>query len=77
MINPARLLQLKRQYSAFTARHPKFLHFLAYATDHCLEDGTVMDLTFTDTQGKALHGNAKLTPEDVTFLKEVRDLLRD
>ena len=75
MRNPAKLLQLKRQYSAFAGRHPKFLRYLAYAADHYLAEDTVVDLTFTDAAGKALHGNAKLTAEDVAFLREVRELL--
>ena len=76
MRNPAKLLQLKRQYAAFAERHPKFLRYLAYASDRYLAEGTVIDLTFTDAEGKALHGNAKLTAEDVAFLQEVRELLR-
>ena len=36
MKNPAKLLQLKKQYEAFAARHPKFLRYLAYISDHFL-----------------------------------------
>ena len=75
MKNPAKLLQLKKQYSAFLERHPKFMRYLAYITDNYMEEGTVMDVTVTDTQGRSLHGNAKLTAEDVAFLKEVRQML--
>ncbi len=75
MRNPAKLLQLKKQYEAFTARHPKFMRYLAYITDNCMTDGTVMDVTVTDAAGKSIHGNAKLTAEDVVFLQEVRKML--
>ena len=75
MRNPAKLLQLKKQYEAFTARHPKFLRYMAYIVDHSMEEGTVMDVTVTDPTGKSLHGNARLTAEDVAFLREVRALL--
>ena len=75
MKNPAKLLQLKKQYSAFSARHPKFMRYLAYITDHSLSEGTIMDLTVTDAAGQSIHGNAKLTAEDVAFLQEVRRLL--
>ena len=33
MKNPAKLLQLKKQYEAFTERHPKFMRYLAYITE--------------------------------------------
>ena len=54
MRNPAKLLQLKKQYEAFTARHPKFMRYLAYITDNYMSEGTVMDVTVTDTTGKSL-----------------------
>ena len=75
MKNPAKILQLKKQYEAFVERHPKFLRYLAYITDHYMEEGTVLDVTVTDTQGRSLHGNAKLSAEDVAFLQEVRRVL--
>ena len=75
MRNPAKLLQLKKQYEAFVGRHPKFIRYLAYITDHYVEDGAILDVTVTDPEGKSLHGNAKLCAEDVAFLQEVRQLL--
>lgn len=75
MRNPAKLMHLKKQYEAFTARHPKFMRYLAYITDNYMTDGTVMDVTVTDTAGNSLHGNAKLSAEDVAFLQEVRRML--
>ena len=75
MRNPAKLLQLKKQYSAFLDRHPKFMRYLAYITDHYMEEGSVMDVTVTAPDGRSLHGNAKLTAEDVAFLQEVRQML--
>ena len=75
MINPAKMIQLKKQYEAFLERHPKFMRYMAYITDNYISEGAVMDVTVTDTQGKSIHGNAKLTAEDVVFLQEVRRML--
>ena len=75
MKNPAKLLHLKRELDAFSGRHPKFLRYLAYISDHYLEEGSVLDLTVSDPQGRSLHGNAKLSAEDVAFLQEVRAVL--
>lgn len=74
-MNPARLLRLKRLWSGFAGRHPKMLRYLAYISDHNLEEGTVLDITVTDPRGGSLHSNAKLTAEDVAFLQEVRAVL--
>ena len=40
-----------------------------------MDEGSVLDVTVTDVNGQAVHGNAKLTAEDVAFLKELRQLL--
>ncbi len=75
MRNPAKLLQMKRKFDAFAGRHPKFLRYLAYITDNYMAEGAVLDVTVTDAEGKSIHGNARLTAEDVAFLKEVKAFL--
>ena len=75
MRNPAKFLQLKKQYEAFVGRHPKFMRYMAYITDNCIAEGSIKDVTVTDAEGKSIHGNAKLCAEDVAFLQEVRRML--
>ena len=75
MRNPARLLRLKRKWNGFAARHPKLLRYLAHISDNYLAEGTILDITVTDANGKSLHSNARLTAEDVDFMQEVRALL--
>ena len=75
MKNPAKLLRLKRMWDGFATRHPKLLRYLAYISDNSLEEGAILDITVTDSKGKSLHSNARLTAEDVQFLKEIRAVL--
>lgn len=75
MRNPAKLLHLKREWEGFCERHPKFLRYLGYLSDHYLSEGAVMDITVTDAAGKSIHGNARLSAEDVAFLQEIRSAL--
>lgn len=75
MRNPARLLGLKRKWSGFANRHPKLLRYLGHISDHYLSEGTILDITVTDVNGKSLHSNARLTSEDVAFIQEIRALL--
>ena len=76
MKNPAKLLRLKRMWDGFAGRHPKLLRYLAYISDNSLEEGAILDITVIDPQGKSLRSNARLTAEDVDFLKEIREALR-
>lgn len=75
MKNPAKLLKLKKMWDGFATRHPKLLRYLAYISDNSLEEGSILDITVIDPQGKSLHSNARLTAEDVQFLKEIRAAL--
>ena len=75
MKNPAKLMRMKSEYEAFAARHPKMLRYLAYISDNYLEDGARLDLTVTAADGRSLHSNARLSEQDVAFLKELKELL--
>lgn len=75
MKNPAKLLKLKKMWDGFASRHPKLLRYLAYISDNSLEEGSILDITVIDPEGKSLHSNARLTAEDVQFLKEIRAVL--
>ena len=75
MRNPAQFLRLKKKFDGFASRHPKMLRYLSYVSDHYLAEGNLLDITVTDTEGKSLHSNARLTAEDVAFLQELRVLL--
>ena len=75
MRNPAQLLRMKKKWEGFASRHPKMLRYLSYISDRYLAEGTLLDITVTDAEGKSLHSNARLTAEDVEFLQELRVLL--
>lgn len=75
MRNPAKLLRLKKKYSGFVNRHPKLMRFMFHVSDNCLSEGSILDITITDVNGNSLHSNARLTAEDVEFMREVKALL--
>lgn len=77
MKNPAMLMRLKRDWEGFCKRHPKMLRYIAYVSDNYMNDGTVVDITVINAEGKAIHGNARLTAEDAAFLQQIRALLVD
>ena len=75
MINPAKLIKYKRELSAFMERHPKFIRYLDAVKKDYVKEGSVVDITVTDPEGKGLHANLRLSPEDVRTLSEVQELL--
>ena len=72
-MNPMTLLQLRPMFEAFRERHPKFVQFFGYASDHIGED-SVLELSITDAQGKKILTNIRLSPEDIELFRQVQSV---
>lgn len=68
-MNPTKMLKLKKEWDAFNARHPKFVRYLGVVkAGGYLADGSVVDVTITNPDGKALHANVRMTKEDIELI---------
>lgn len=74
MINPAVILKIKSAKDKFTANHPKFIAFLKAVQQQGVKEGTVMDIAFTDADGKRLQSNIRLNAEDIEMLRDILSL---
>ena len=77
MINPMTLLKFKGEWSAFTKRHPKFIRFLSVVKNEYIKEGSIIDITVTDPDGKAVHANLRAEAEDIAVFDQVKALLGD
>lgn len=75
MINPAKLLKYKHELSAFVERHPKFIRYLEVVKKDYVKEGSVVDVTVTEPEGKKIHANLRLNAEDVKTLTELEEFL--
>ncbi len=69
MMNPAKLLSLKKDWEAFSARHPRFVQFIMTIAQNGMGVGSIIDVTVTLPDGKTFQSNLRLTQEDVDFVK--------
>ena len=74
-INPFDILKLKGEWDAFKVAHPKLLPYFREVYKNYLGTGTVMEITFTDAEGKSLKCNMKLSDADMEMMKRIRDVL--
>lgn len=74
MFNPTKLLKFKSAWTAFTERHPKFIRYLNVVKDDYIRENSVIDITVTDPNGKALHANLRVNAEDVKVFEELKTL---
>ena len=76
MINPMKLLQLKPLLGKFRASHPKFVQFFAAASQSGLAEGSVIEVSITNPDGKNLCTNLKLTQEDLEMFQTISESIK-
>lgn len=71
MFNPAILMRLQGMKDTFVRNHPKFPAFLKAVGNTALEEGAIIEMQITKTNGEVLKTNIKLQESDVELLKEI------
>ena len=75
-MNPMNLLQLKPYWSRFKANHPKWASFVKTASDErFLDEGSLIEITVTNSQGKKMSANLRVRQDDMDFLGGLKDML--
>ena len=74
MINPVKLMKIKKLWDDFSQSHPKFPGFLSAVQKTGLEEGTIIEINVTTADGKTLSSNLKLTPSDMELFKELSEM---
>lgn len=76
MLNPAKLLKLKKSWDLFSSNHPKFPKFVQTVAKRAVAEGTLIEITVTTVDGETLNSNLKLTKSDEDLIVELAELLR-
>lgn len=77
-VNPMTFLKIRKMWGEFTEAHPKFLPFFRdLSSSGYLGEGSVIDITVTEPEGKSLRYNMRLTQEDLELMREIANLGRD
>lgn len=77
-MNPMNLLQLKSSWEQFKMNHPKLVNFVKAASkDSFMDEGTLIEISVTNSQGKTLASNVRVKPEDLAFLSALKEVLED
>ncbi|WP_051685574.1 hypothetical protein [Clostridium sp. KNHs205] len=74
MLNPMKLMKLKKAWETFTGNHPKFPKFIEAIQNKGLQEGTVIEIIVTTPAGENIGSNVKLTASDMALLSELKDL---
>ena len=73
-MNISALWKLKGAWAQFTQNHPKFPLFLEAVQNKGIQEGTVIGISFTDTEGKTIETNLKVTASDIELYESLKGL---
>ncbi len=73
-INPAMMFKIKGAWDRFVQNHPKFPMFLRAASATGIKEGYIIEVKITDTDGKAICTNVKLTASDMDLIDIIKDM---
>ena len=77
-MNPMLLLQLKPACEQFNTNHPKLMNFVKAASkDGFMDEGTLIEISITNSSGKTIASNVRVKQEDLTFLTTFKSVLED
>ncbi|SHO54204.1 hypothetical protein [Anaerocolumna xylanovorans] len=74
MINPVKMMKLKKAWETFTGNHPKFPKFIEAVKSKGLQEGSVIEITVTTASGETLSSNLKVTMSDVELISDLKDI---
>ena len=73
-MNPAMLFKIKGAWEKFVQNHPKFPLLLRAASTSGIREGYIIEVKITDTDGKAICTNVKLTESDMELIGMIKDM---
>ena len=69
--NPGMMFKIKGAWERFIQNHPKFPMFLRAAAATGIKEGYIIEVKITDTEGKTICTNVKLTDSDMDVIKDM------
>ena len=77
-MNPMELLQLKSAWDTFKANHHKLISFAkTVSKENFLDEGSLIELTVTNSSGEAKTANIRVKREDMEFLRRIQEMFEN
>lgn len=74
MLNPMKMMKLKKTWDTFTTNHPKFPKFMEAVKNKGLQEGSIIEITVTTVSGETLSSNLRITASDMELVAELKDV---
>ena len=74
-MNPMKLVQLKPAMNKFQNRHPKFIQFFSSLAGRGVQEGSILEISITDPEGKTICTNIKISAEDLRLMNDITEAM--
>ena len=75
-MNMGMMMKFMKEKNEFVQRHPKFASFFNAVSQNMIEEGTVIEITVTKTDGETVTSNMRVMPEDMVLLQGLQNMQR-
>lgn len=72
--NPAAIFKAKKSWDTFCRNHPRFPAFLQAVQGAGIQEGTVIEVTVTTPEGKAMTTNVRITASDLQAFEDLKGI---
>lgn len=74
MNNPMNIMKAMQAWGTFQRNHPKFPAFLEAMQAQGIKEGTIIEMSVTDPDGRRIETNLKVKQEDLDLFNSLKDM---
>lgn len=75
-MNPADIMRLMGAKKTLEKNHPKFIQFMRVMTKRGIQEGSVIEMSFTTPDGEKVTSNMKVQKSDIDAMKLLFSLVQ-
>lgn len=73
-MNPANMFKIMSAWNTFQQNHPKFPQFLAAMQAQGIKEGSILELSVTDPDGRKIETNIKVQQSDLELFEAIKNM---
>ena len=74
MMNPQALMQVMAAWNTFKGNHPKFPAFINAVRNQGIKEGSIIEISITDPDGKKIETNLKINESDMQLFESIKNM---
>lgn len=73
-MNPQNMMAMMAAWSQFQNNHPKFPAFINAVRNQGIKEGSIIEISITDPDGKKIETNLKINESDMQLFESIKNM---